>query len=106
MPTTVLITTSLAAHVKTVTVIGRRWFDRTYGNTYFSAQILIDGVPVEGIDYEYGYGDQYAWEAIGKAEKAGLIPPREEGEPNWMWAERTGIALHCAVSDVSRKRDL
>lgn len=35
--------------MQSITIIGRRWFQRTYGNTYFSAYALIDGKPVGGL---------------------------------------------------------
>jgi hypothetical protein len=91
---------------KSITIIGRRWFDRRYGNTYYSAQIIVDGEPIEGIAYAYGYGDQYAHEAMEKLEAQGIIPKREPGEPFWALARRLGIAFHYSASDVQRKKDL
>lgn len=94
-----------------VMVVGRRWFDRVNGNTYFSASMWVDGVAAEGIDYDYGYGEHYLDMALNKLEEAGLIPPRERHshggrEAPWRWAERTGIRLVNDVSDVRCKRDL
>ena len=42
-----------------ITIIGRRWFDKKYGNTYFSSRIYVDGGLVKTIPMSYGYGDQY-----------------------------------------------
>ena len=97
--------------ISSIVVIGRRWFDRVNGNTYYSAEILIDGKTIDGIDYAYGYGDQYLQDASDAIERAGHLPDREHHangsvEPLWQYCRDRDIALHSSVSDVSRKRDL
>ena len=42
-----------------ITLIGRRWFQKTYGNTYHTVTVLIDGTEVYQSPKSYGYGDQY-----------------------------------------------
>ena len=95
---------------KTITIVGRRWFNRNKGSTYHSAEIIVDGRHVEGVEYAYGYGDQYLYNAFYKLEKLGLITPMERGngshESPWRWAERQGVVLTYSASDVSRKKDL
>lgn len=97
--------------MQSLTIIGRRWFQKGPGNTYHSAQIRIDGQPVEGIAYAYGYGDHYLTTAFEKLEADGLLnPPRilngRELEPPWQWAQRTGVQFTNVVIDVARKKDL
>jgi hypothetical protein len=93
--------------VKTLTVIGRRWFQRGPGNTYHSAQIIVDGVEVEGIAFAYGYGDHYLTNAFAKLQGLGLIdPPSEPSLSLWRWAELHGVKFTYSVTDVTRKRDL
>lgn len=92
-----------------VMIIGRRWFDRVNGNTYYSAQLYVDGVPVEGIPFDYGYG--YLDMGLQKLVDMGLVPPREryssgDIEVPWRWSERTGIKIVSSVSDVRCKKDL
>ena len=41
----------------------RRWFDRTHGNSYFSAQIIVDGVLAHVIPFQYGRGAHPLFEA-------------------------------------------
>lgn len=99
------------AAVKSVTVIGRRWFQRGPGNTYHTSTILIDGKFALKTVKEYGYGDQYLWTGLNQAETKGLIPPimrHENGgsEATWQWAERNDIALHYEAIDVQREKDL
>jgi hypothetical protein len=45
--------------MRTVTVIGRRWFDRPNGNTYHTAVVLVDGKLLVKTQPTYGYWDEY-----------------------------------------------
>lgn len=93
--------------MQTLTIIGRRWFQKTYGNTYHSAIAVMDGVTVLNTGRHYGYGDQYLQTAFEQLEAKGLIqPPKEPREAIWQWAERAGVALTYTATDVSRERDL
>lgn len=59
--------------MKTIDMVTKEWFDRVYGNSYFSARITIDyGMENEKefvIPFKYGYGSyskQKAMELIRK----------------------------------------
>lgn len=97
---------------QSIVITGRRWFNRRVGNTYFSAQAFIDGKSVEGISYEYGYGQQYEDSMFQKLGRDGLLPepiPRYDNgiyEPAWRYCERLGITYSKSVTDVQRKKDL
>lgn len=56
----------------------RRWFDRTYGNSYFSARVFRDGEEVLRIPFQYGYGSHPQNVACIEARKIGLIPDGRE----------------------------
>ena len=45
--------------VQAITILGRKWFDKVNGNTYNTAQILINGITVGKTPFQYGYGDHY-----------------------------------------------
>ena len=96
--------------METLTIIGRRWFDRVNGNTYFSARAIVDGKEEAYIPYEYGYGDQYRdsiWEEVVK--RHGLDVERYQSggiEGPSYWCRRNGVALHYEAADVRRKKDL
>ena len=96
--------------MKSILITGRRWFEKTNGNTYFSAKAYIDGIDVSKIEFEYGYGDQYLYEMFYQLEKEGLIPKFRNSEgyspsPR-IWCQENGIELLYDVADVDRKRDL
>jgi hypothetical protein len=97
--------------LKQLTVIGRRWFHRGPGNTYHSVQLVVNGEWVEGVDYAYGYGDQYLQSAEEKLEALGYITDRKRypsgiSEPLWQYCQRRGIKFTETVTEVARKRDL
>jgi len=97
--------------VRSITVIGRRWFDKTYGNTYHSASIMVNGECVHKIPFSYGYENQYEWNARMWLAENGFLPGIESrdgapGESLWRYCERLGITYASEVVDVARKRDL
>jgi len=47
------------ARIKHIGVIGRRWHARTYGNTYNSVQIFVNGNLVAALGKSYGGGSMY-----------------------------------------------
>lgn len=94
-----------------VTIIGRRWFDKVNGNTYFTAIGLINNVEVVSVPFEYGYGEQYVYATFKAMQEAGYMPDvrqHENGssEPFWSYCERKGLHKLTTVSDVKRKKDL
>ena len=96
---------------KSITIIGRRWFQKTNGNTYHSAEIVVNGEQVHKIDYAYGYDQKYSYNAKLWLTEHGYLPgihekPGTPGESLWRYCERLGITLVDTVSDVRRKRDL
>jgi len=96
---------------KSITIVARRWLQRTYGNTYHSAEIIVNGVQVHRIDYAYGYDEMYLWNAFDWLETNGYLPDRKtygngHKEAPWQYCQRTGIVFVNSVTDVSRKKDL
>ena len=97
---------------RSITLYGRRWFDRKWGNTYFSTVIYVNGKHVHTIEYEYGYGDQWAYAAQEWLFENGYLKGMERSPhgaltPNLrIYCEDKGIEYVYGVSDVSRKRDL
>lgn len=97
--------------VKSISVIGRRWFDRVNGNTYHSATTLVNGEPGPSVPYQYGYGSQYEYNAAMELDKAGIIQLENygEGRPReslWRYCDRNKIAYSSQVFDLQRKKDV
>lgn len=73
-----------------VTITGRRWFQKGPGNTYHTTEIMVDGKPVHEIGFSYGYGNQFEWSALAWLEENGYMPDREHyknggAESGWQY---------------------
>ena len=81
--------------MKNYTIIGRRWFQRSYGNTYHTVEIYVDGKFIGKSPETYGYGDCYRQTA---AEMLGMEYSKlcQLHRDNFVFS----------VTDVSRERDL
>jgi hypothetical protein len=44
---------------RSVFIEAREWTDTTYGNSYFSARIWVDGEIVSVLPFQYGYDNHY-----------------------------------------------
>lgn len=96
---------------RSVLVLGRRWFERTNGNTYHTAEVLVDGVSVAVCLFAYGYGGQYLQSAEAELKRLGYMPGVKTygngcTEGAWQYFDRMGIHYSSEVIDVPRKKDL
>lgn len=82
---------------------GKRWFQRTYGNTYHSVRIFKDGVVIHRIPFAYGYGDQFLQSAIDWLKANKIIPHDAEYGTLYL---REVLGGTYSVADVARKGDL
>lgn len=67
--------------IKKLHIEGRRWFQKTYGNTYNTSKTLVvfeDGSTKEFYTtMQYGYGDHYKYIAINNLVKKEVLPKLE-----------------------------
>lgn len=68
---------------KSVFVEAREYFDKTYGNSYFSARISIDGQVVHALPFQYGYESQFEHEAKKWLHQNGYLTIEESVRPLW-----------------------
>jgi hypothetical protein len=102
------MTTELLAtfeDVQNVVVVGRRWFEKTNGNTYHSAEIYVNGKFAHKIDFTYGYGYQFEYNAWEWLKKNGYFKNVSDSSPG-RWCRENGIEWSATVADVKRKKDL
>lgn len=63
--------------MKTLDINAKEWFDKVNGNSYFSAQIIIDyDLPTYQkyfLPFQYGYGDSYQWQSLKHLQEIGLV---------------------------------
>jgi len=88
--------------MRSITVLGRRWFEKTNGNTYHSCIVYIDGKQIAFEPFAYGYGNAYRQTAVELLNKAGITATF----PLWRWCKDNNVELVDDVVDVNRKKDL
>lgn len=91
--------------IQSITVIGKMWFDKACGNTYQSADVIVDGKVYKSA-YEYGYGDHYMRSALALLNKHGVIATPEY-MPLWQYCSENGIKLnrypyYCNKSELNK----
>lgn len=84
---------------------GREWFDKVNGNSYFSARIWVDGGQVAILTFQYGYGDQYLYEAQKKLLELGYLPQEGKNRGLWSIAQELGFDFYSAKS-IAKKSEM
>lgn len=88
-----------------IMVRARRWFARSYGNTYHSVTVTMpDGAHLFA-PYSYGYGEQWKDTAMDLIREH-LKAERVDGERLETITQRHGFYFEYTVMDVERKKDL
>lgn len=108
--------TQTAPCIKAIGIDARRWFQKTYGNTYHSVTLKIaftDGTSTEiESGKHYGYGEQWNQTALDMfANRFGFtIPSYSNGSKKFVYltsfAKHLEIPCFDVVSDVKRQKDL
>lgn len=81
---------------KLIQILGKRWFQQSYGNTYHSVKMWFDDDTTEYIDFEYGGDYHYIVTAFNAC---GMKRNGNEWD-----CQKLGIITQ--VIDVQRKKDL
>ena len=92
-----------------ITIIGKRWFEKTNGNTYHSTEVYVDGKMIGREDFAYGYDEGYVQTGYDILRKNGYYKTREDGGTYYDFStdrRENHDKIITSVSDVSRKRDL
>ena len=89
--------------MRSLHIEGRRWFQRTYGNTYHTVRIFVDGELVHTSDRYYGYGDWFLQTALDWLKANGYAPADAKYGTLYL-SESLGGTY--SVIDVSRQKDL
>ncbi len=85
---------------------GRRWFQKTYGNTYHSVTVTVDGAQIGRVDFAYGYGDQYVQSAYDILREKGFFPQSAEHWDIEQYKRDNRKKFHITCTDVGRRKDL
>lgn len=69
--------------ISSLFVEAREYFDKTGGNSYFSARIYIDGELRGYLPFQYGYGSQFETEARRYLDLSGYDIEGDDMAPLW-----------------------
>ena len=82
---------------------GRRWFQKSYGNTYHTAYIYQGGVCLVRLGPTYGYGEGFLQTAFQWLKTHGLPEVYANYGTQYL---REVLHSSYAVADVARQKDL
>ena len=91
--------------ILTLDINAKEWFDKINGNSYFSAEIVVnygmnDSQTIK-LPFQYGYGDHYQYMAIEELQKQGLT------DKKYLYDLRdNGIIVRTNMQRNCRKKDL
>lgn len=81
---------------------GKEWFDKTAGNSYFSAIVTrVKDNKTLFIPFQYGYGNQYQFEASKAMIKAGWVAETITNYDLWDCCH-SSIQTGCKKKDVKQ----
>ena len=86
--------------IETLKIYGRRWFQKSCGNTYHAVTVIVNGEEMKS-GITYGYGNHYLQTAADMLRNAGYEIPENNGEAYAMMTKYEHEAI-----DVNRKKDL
>ena len=86
--------------IETLKIYGKRWFQKSYGNTYHTVTVIVNGEEMKS-GITYGYGDHYLQTAADMLRNVGYDIPENNGEAYAMMTKYEHEA-----TDVKRKKDL
>jgi len=96
----------MKTETKTIDINAKEWFDKANGNSYFSALVTVnygmDDEKTLKIPFQYGYGNQYEWEAQSTLAKEYELP---DSIAMSRYCRENGIILRSNKEKNCRKRD-
>lgn len=98
-------TTQTTTNAQTIDVNAKEWFDKVNGNSYFSAEVVLNyGQPNAQtivLPFQYGYGDAYIYTALRELKERGHI-----NADNTADLRDSGIILRTNKQKNCKKREL
>lgn len=94
--------------VQSITIIGKKWFDKVNGNTYHTAKIMVNGETVGSIPFSYGYDRMYEQNATVWLKENGYIASEKYQDyfPLSVYCRENGIHLESWADYYPRKKDI
>ena len=80
-----------ARYIRSIFIESRAYFDKTGGNTYFSARISVDGKLIGALPFQYGYGNHFETMALEWLKANDVVDPEHR---NLQELENYGVNLY------------
>ena len=88
--------------IESLRIYGRRWFQKSYGNTYHTTRVVVNGEELKS-EITYGYEEHYKETARQLLDANGYEVPQNPLEFNRFLNSK---GFKATAVDVDRKRDL
>jgi hypothetical protein len=89
--------------IRSVFVECREWFDRSGGNSYFSARVWVNGKWEITLPFQYGYGDHFKSVAVSALAEKGFIPKQLKDRSLWAIADSMLFDLYTSKAITTKK---
>ena len=89
---------------RSIFIEAREWHDRSSGESYYSARVLVDGQHAFTTGLTYGYGNQNEYDTTQQLIALGYLPETLAGR-SIRWVRDLGLDVYTVKYDA-RKRDL
>jgi hypothetical protein len=86
--------------IKTLEITGKRWFQKSYGNTYHTSTVKVNGETLKS-EITYGYENHYLQTAADLLRENGYNVPEDNAKAYSMMVDYPH-----SVEDVKRQKDL
>jgi len=103
----------MKASIKTIDIQAKEWFDKTYGNSYFSAEITINyGLKSQKtfyVPFEYGYGSHFedvCFKKIKKEINKKIFKNSSKMLSLWSFCRDHNIVYRAYKQENCKKREL
>ena len=94
--------------IKTIDINAKEWFDKVNGNSYFSAEIVLNfglkDFKIIKLPFQYGYGDQYEYESFKEIKE--VLNLKTDTNALWRYCKENKIILRNNKQENCLKRDL
>lgn len=87
--------------IKTLEISAKRWFQKSYGNTYHVVKAVVNGKDVVVSGVTYGYGNHLLTTIADLLRDRGYTVPEDNSKAFVMMTK-----FPYTVEDVKRKKDL
>lgn len=89
--------------IRSLFVECREWFDKTGGNSYFSARVWVNGKWEITLPFQYGYEDHFKSVAVRALVEKGFFPKELETRALWVIAEQMKFDCYTSKAYTTKK---